>query len=100
VAAMKEIKSWSEIPEFATEDEEREFWDTHSISAELSEDFDRPARGPMARKLWDAALPNLDEETLRRLLELSQMKHVDPQELALRFIRERLYEEEKRTGIL
>ncbi|CAN5274018.1 CopG family antitoxin [soil metagenome] len=100
MAAMKEIKSWSEIPEFATEDEEREFWDTHSISAELSEDFDRPARGTMARKLRDMTLPDLDEETLRRLLELDRMRQVDPRELAIRFITERLYEEEKRAGIL
>lgn len=66
--AMKKIRSWSEVPEFATEDEEREFWDTHSISAELSEDFDRPARGPMAQKLREVALLDLDEEILRRLL--------------------------------
>jgi hypothetical protein len=72
MSAMEEIKKWSEIPEFDTEDEEREFWDTHSIGAEFLEDFDRPARGPIARKLQDAALSNLDEETLRRLLELSR----------------------------
>ncbi len=100
MVAMKEIRNWSEIPEFATEDEEREFWDTHSISAELLEDFDRPARGPMARKMRDVPMPDLDEETLRRLLELSLMKQVDPRELILRFITERLYEEEKRAGIL
>lgn len=98
--AMNEIKSWSEIPEFTTEDEEREFWDTHSISAELSKDFDRPARGPMAQKLRDMTLPDLDEETFRRLLELGRMKQVDPRDLVRRFITERLYEEEKRAGIL
>lgn len=100
MVAMKEIRNWNEVPDFATEDEEREFWDTHSISAELAEDFDRPARGPMARKMRDAAMPSLDEETLRRLLELSLMKQVAPRELILRFITERLYEEEKRAGIL
>ncbi len=97
---MKEIKKWSEIPDFDTEDEEREFWDTHSIGAELLEDFDRPARGPMARNLQDAALSNLDEETLRRLLELSRRQQVDPQVLVRRFVAERLYEEEKRAGIV
>lgn len=97
---MKEIKEWSEIPEFDTEDEEREFWDTHSIGAELLDDFDRPARGLMARKLRDATLSNLDEETLRRLLELSRRQQVDPQVLVRRFVTERLYEEEKRAGIV
>lgn len=97
---MKEIKSWSEVPEFATEDEEREFWDTHSISANLAEDFNRPASGPMARRLREVAPLDLDEETLRRLLKLSLIKKTPPRELALRFISERLYEEEKRAGIL
>ncbi len=98
--AMKEIKSWSEVPEFATEDEEREFWDTHSVSTELAGGFNRPARGPMAQKLREVALLDLDEETLRRLLELSMIKKMPPRELVLRFISERLYEEEKRAGIL
>ena len=29
---IKEVKSLSEIPRFKTEDEERDFWETHSLS--------------------------------------------------------------------
>jgi hypothetical protein len=98
---MKKIENWDDIPNFETEDEEREFWETHSISPNLAGDFDRPARGPMAVEMREArkAAPNLDEDTFRRLIELSLFEKVDPKVLILRFITEGLREEEKRVGI-
>ncbi|MGH3087006.1 MAG: hypothetical protein ACRDSJ_06760 [Rubrobacteraceae bacterium] len=98
---MKKIKSWDEIPRFETEDEEREFWETHSISPSLANDFDRPARGPMAHKMREAwkVAPNLDEDTFRRLIELSLAQRVDPRDLITRFIVDGLREEEKRIGL-
>jgi hypothetical protein len=99
MVAMTKIKSWDEIPEFKTEDEEREFWETHSISAQLANDFNRPAQGPMARKMRTIAPLKLDEDTSQRLVELSLLKQVDPQDLVMHFIVERIYEEEKRAGV-
>lgn len=98
---MKKIKNWNEIPEFETENEEREFWETHSISPDLADDFDRPAQGPMARKMREARamVPNLDEDTFRRLIELSVVESVDPRDLITRFIADGLREEEKRAGL-
>ncbi|MBA2691952.1 MAG: hypothetical protein H0U65_05585 [Rubrobacter sp.] len=98
---MKKIKSWDEIPHFESEDEEREFWETHSISPSLANDFDRPARGPMARKMREARTmaPNLDDDTFRRLIELSVVEEVDPRDLISRFIADGLREEEKRIGL-
>lgn len=98
---MKKIKSWDEIPEFETEDEEREFWETHSISPNLADDFDHPARGPMARKMREVRkmAPDLDDEAFRRLIELSVAERVDPRSLISRFIADGLREEEKRIGL-
>ncbi len=97
MVAMKKIKSWDEIPEFATEGEEREFWATHAISPDLADDFDRPARGPIARKMREARAmaPNLDDDIFRRLIELSVVERVDPRDLISSFIADGLREEER-----
>lgn len=98
---MKKIKNWDEIPEFETEDEERELWETHSISPSLANDFDRPARGPMARRISNlrTMTPDLDEDTFRRLIGLSVVERVDPRSLISRFIVDGLREEEKRASL-
>ncbi len=98
---MKKIKNWDDIPNFTTEDEEREFWETHSISPDLADGFDRPARGPMARKMREVRTmaPNLDDDTFRRLIELSLVEQIDPTDLISRFIADGLREEEKRVGL-
>ena len=32
---MKELQSWDDVPVFATEDDERAFWDTHCLGDAL-----------------------------------------------------------------
>lgn len=90
---LLKITSLDQIPtSFATEDEEANFWDTHSISDEL----------------WDQLEPadvlafevGLDEDLAPRMDALARLRGVSCQDLALRFIAERLYEEEKREGII
>lgn len=80
------------IPEFASEDEEREWWATHDTSALPGEDIHlRRARGGdrMARAL---TVPT-DQETLSRLKRLADERGVDYHEIARRWLQERLGQE-------
>lgn len=41
---MKEIHSFDEVPEFASEEEEAKFWETHSLGDEVLEKMERRNR--------------------------------------------------------
>jgi hypothetical protein len=101
---MKEIQSEAEIPSFETEEEEAEFWAAHSLGegylnkmGPMPEGVLPPAtRGPRSKPLS----VRFDEETIRRLKAVSEKKHKGYQTLLKEFVTERLYEEEKREGLL
>ena len=90
---LTKLASLDQIPtSFATEREEAEFWDTHSISDELwdtLEDAD-----PLEIDF------SLDPDLATRLYVLARAKGVPCVDLVLQFVAERLYEEEKREGII
>jgi hypothetical protein len=99
---MIEIQSWSEVPQFTSEAEEAEYWRTHSLGEDLLEQM---------RPLTDEGLPpprprtrpiavRFDEDILRRLKALARAKHKGYQTLLKEFVVERLYEEEKRAGLV
>src|SRR5829696_2345257 len=99
---MKEVQSPEEIPQFANEAEEAEFWATHALSEgflakmePLPEDVLPPAR-PRTQPIS----LRLDSDVLERVRTLAETKHKGYQTLMKEFIVERLYEEEKREGIL
>jgi len=99
---MKQIKDPSEIPPDMSEEEAREFWDTHEITEEfldkaepVPEDMLPPAR-PRTRPI----AVRFDDDTLGRLRFLAEKKHKGYQTLLKEFVTERLYEEEKREGII
>ena len=89
------------MPEFANEAEEAEFWATHSFGEELLEqmgpldDVLPPAR-PNTRRI----AMRLDKDMLARLAALADVKGKPPERLVEQFIVERLYEEEKRAGLV
>lgn len=95
----------SEVPDLATEKEVREFWDTHEVTEEYLE-----SAGPVAEKDLPPVKPEsgrtkpiavrFDEGVLERLKQLADHKHKGYQTLLKEFVSERLYEEEKREGIL
>ncbi len=96
-----QVRSWDDVPEFANEAEEAEFWAAHSFGEELLEQM-----GPLDDVL-PPARPNtrrismrLDEDTLTRLAALAEVKGQRPERLVEGFIIERLYEEEKRAGLV
>ena len=97
-----EIHSPDEIPENMTEAEEAEFWSTHSLSEEFLEKAEpipehwlptpRPRTRPISLRL--------DDDVLVRLKYVAKKKNKGYQTLLKEFVVERLYEEEKREGVL
>jgi hypothetical protein len=100
-----------EIPTFKTEDEEDAFWSTHEPGPGMLEEFRGvPAAGdgvlPPAREqtILRAHTRNLsvrfDLDTLNRLRRVAKKKGIGYQTLLKQFVGERLYEEEKREGLV
>ena len=97
-----EIDSEAEIPRFANEAEEAEFWGTHSFSERFLAEHPpieldwlppvRPRTTPVAIRF--------DQDVVQRLKALAAKKHKGYQTLLKEFVSERLYEEEKREGII
>lgn len=105
------IHSMDEIPENMTEAEAAAFWDTHTMSREL---LQQGKNDPEALAFLERIAPRqsrqpkatfvtslrLDEDMERRLKHVAELKKVPYQTLLKQFVGERLYEEEKRLGIV
>lgn len=100
-----------QIPAFNTEDEEDAFWSTHEPGPGLLDQFQPvPVAGdgvlPSSREqtILRAHTRNLsvrfDLDTLNRLRRVAKRKGVGYQTLLKQFVSERLYEEEKREGLV
>ncbi len=96
------------IPDFGSEADEATFWNTHTYSEELLSQAQRvPLEGddvfPPARARSHTKRPvsiRFDEDTMTRLKKLATAKHTNYQTLVKNFVNERLYEEEKREGMV
>jgi len=101
---MKEISSEEEIPDFETEEQEAEFWATHSLGERFLEKMGPIPEGvlpPATRRLRPGPMSiRFDDETIQRLKAVSEKKHKGYQTLLKEFVTEKLYEEEKREGLL
>src|SRR5690606_28336780 len=96
---LPEVESWDDVPEFETEAEEAEFWSTHGFGTGTLneiEDDDLPPPRPRTKPIS----LRLDENTLSRLKAVAKTKHKGYQTLLKEFVIERLYEEEKREGLV
>jgi predicted DNA binding CopG/RHH family protein len=94
------IDSYGDIPGFSSESEEVEFWNTHKLSKKLLDQM-----GPIN----DGSLPptrsrlvpiRIDEQLIKRAKRLAAIKHTRYQTLLKSFMSERLYEEERREGLV
>jgi hypothetical protein len=96
------IHSIDEIPLFATEREESDFWATHDLSEELMASAEPIPEGdlPPPRERTRPITLRLEGDTLRRLRSLAARRGMRYQTLLKEFVVERLYEEEKRDGII
>lgn len=99
---MDTIGNFREVPEFSNEDEEAAYWATHELGSALldrmrpiSDDVLPPPR-PRTRPI----AVRFDDDTLRRLKTLASRRHKGYQTLLKEFVVERLYEEEKREGLI
>lgn len=93
---LEEINSLEEIPEFESEAEEAEFWSTHSFGEGLLEKMKPIPEGGLSRKQPIRLTTDLSD----RLEALAAAKGVGYHSLLEQFVAERVYEEEKREGIL
>ncbi|HZS87354.1 MAG TPA: CopG family antitoxin [Chloroflexota bacterium] len=96
------IHHLEEIPAFANEDEEHAFWATHELAPELWESAEplEPDELPAPRSVTRPVAIRFDEHTLARIKTLARRRHKGYQTLLKEFVTERLYEEEKREGLL
>lgn len=101
---IKEVKSTNDIPKDMTDDESAEFWGEHGLSEELLEESiieDDPEDLTLPKSPKTKPVPiRFDDDVLNRLKEVAKRKNKGYQTLLKEFVSERLYEEEKRMGIL
>jgi uncharacterized protein (DUF4415 family) len=104
------VERREDIPVFTSEDEEAESWATHGIAGALLEEMQPvprdgdaelpPARSTSVTPRTRPISVRLDGDVLRRLKVLATKKGKGYQSLLKEFVVERLYEEEKREGIV
>ena len=98
------VESLDDIPDFANEDEEHAFWSTHSFGERLLEQM-RPLDEvdddlPPPRERTRPVAIRFDDDVIGRLKAVARLKHKGYQTLLKEFVVERLYEEEKRAGLV
>jgi hypothetical protein len=107
---MQTIQGWDEVPKFANEDEESAFGATHDLGPSLLDQMQAipldgagvlpPARAPMIPARTRPVSIRLDDDLLSRLKVLAARKKKGYQSLLKEFVVERVYEEEKREGVI
>ena len=108
---MKKVARWADIPTFRGENEEHEFWATHELAGEALASFKpcptellpEPPEAFAAASAEPRTRPiavRLDRDVVRRLKVVAAKKHKGYQTLLKEFVVERLYEEEKREGLV
>jgi predicted DNA binding CopG/RHH family protein len=99
---LEVVESLEEIPVFASEADEAAFWTKHQLSDALlaaMEPLDEQVLPPPRPRTKPVAV-RFDESTLRRVKALAARRGKGYQTLLKEFVVERLYEEERREGII
>jgi predicted DNA binding CopG/RHH family protein len=104
----KNIRSWDEVPSFASEEEEQAWWDEHDVSDELLQAFGPVEEGTLppprersvTRPRKAPVSVRMEEDLVARLKGLAAIKGIGYQTLLRQFVADRVYEEEKREGVL
>jgi predicted DNA binding CopG/RHH family protein len=97
---MTLVHTMDEIPVFASEDEEHRFWQTHELADELWEALPPVPEAELPQPRTKPVPVRFDEDVVRRVKALAAKRHTGYQTLLKQFVVERLYEEEKREGII
>ena len=96
----KPIDDLSDIPKNLSDEEQIEFLETHGVSEEFLEKTKAVPEDERPRPRSRSINLRVDDFTLGRLKGLAERRNVGYQTLLKEFVVERLYEEEKREGIL
>ena len=101
-AQTSKVERAEQIPRFVSEAEEAEYWATHELSGELLASMQPVFEDvlPAARPRTRPVAVRFDEDVLQRLKAVAEKKHKGYQTLLKEFVIERLYEEEKREGLI
>ena len=97
------VASLQEVPDFGSEAEEQAWWDEHDLDAAAFErPAERPSHLPPPRPKVRSSTTSirLEADIIKRLKALARKKGTGYQTLLKQFVGERLYEEEKREGLL
>ncbi len=96
------VQRLEDIPTFAGEDEEHAFWSTHELAPALWDNVTplEPDELPPPRSVTRPVAIRFDDHTLARIKNMAGRRHKGYQTLLKEFVTERLYEEEKREGLL
>jgi len=99
---MIPLTSPEQVPPHMSEAEARAFWDTHAVTDEYLQ-----AAGPVPGDALPPVRPasthialRIQADVLQRIRVLARKKRKGYQTLLKEFVIERLYEEEKREGLL
>jgi len=98
-----EVRSLADVPAFANDDEAAAFWDSHGPSKHFLEESVlqvEPDWLPPPRRRTTPVAVRFDQDVIARLKTVAEKQHKGYQTLLKEFVAERLYEEEKREGIL
>ena len=83
----------AKIPQFASEQEESDFWDTHSITDYLDDTTEVDITVIDARPRKEQISLRLDRETITRLKALARQRGIGYQTLIRMWVMERLNQE-------
>ena len=97
---MTTIHRLDEIPTFTSEREEAAFWATHALGDAVLSHMSAVPEDVIPRPRTRPIPVRFDEDTLRRVKALAARRHNGYQTLLKEFVIERLYEEEKREGLV
>lgn len=109
-AARQPIHRWDQVPQFTSEQEEQTFWDTHTLGKNLLDQMQRggpddlqalPTRESAREPTHSRTIAvRFEDDVLKRVRAVAIKKHIGYQTLLKAFVLERLYEEEKREGLI
>ena len=88
----------TDFPHFKNEEEEREFWKTHSVTEFLDDMEDVTDEIIVTRPKKRLLSFRIDDEVIERLQKLAQRKGIGYQTLMRVWVIELLEEEERRAG--
>jgi predicted DNA binding CopG/RHH family protein len=96
----KPIDSPKDIPQGLSDEERMAFLEEHGVSEYFLENAEEASEEERPRPRTKPVNIRFDDFTLRRLKGLAERRNVGYQTLLKEFVTERLYEEERRQGVL